>query len=215
MRILTISDEIVLALYSPTLPARLGKIDLVLSCGDLPFYYIDFVSSVLGAPCYYVFGNHAQGLEHGYPVAGLQMSGFNLDGRLICERGVLIAGLEGARRYNLTPRFQYTEMEMWLKIAALIPALLRARARHGRFLDILITHAPPLGIHDGPDRAHRGFGAFLRFMRWFRPRLLIHGHKHVYGHKETTVTQYHQTTVINTFGYRVIEISEQTGCIER
>jgi len=131
MRILTISDEIVLALYSPTLPARLGKIDLVLSCGDLPFYYIDFVSSVLGAPCYYVFGNHAQGLEHGYPVAGLQMSGFDLDGRLICERGVLIAGLEGARRYNLTPRFQYTEMEMWLKIAALIPALLRARARYG------------------------------------------------------------------------------------
>jgi len=52
-------------------------------------------------------------------------------------------------------------------------------------------------------------------MRWFRPRFLIHGHKHVYGHKETTVTQYHQTTVINTFGYRVIEISEQTGCIER
>ncbi|MCS7221156.1 MAG: metallophosphoesterase [Anaerolineae bacterium] len=211
MRILTISDQIELSLYHPSIRARLGRIDLVLSCGDLPFYYIDFVCSLLGAPCYYVFGNHAQGLEHSlYPPAP-PSAGVNLDGRLVCERGLLIAGLEGARRYNNNPRFQYTDNEMWLKVISLIPQLLRARARYGRFLDILITHAPPLGIHDGPDRAHQGFSSFLAFMRWFRPRYLIHGHKHVYGRGEVTETRYHDTIVINTFGFRLIEI-EQGAC---
>ena len=215
MRVLTISDQIELALYTPTISARLGKIDLVLCCGDLPFYYIDFVSSVLSAPCYYVFGNHAQGLEHGETLAPHHFSGADLDGRLVREGGVLVAGLEGARRYNQTLHFQYTDLEMWLKVIGLIPALLRARARNGRFLDILITHSPPLGIHDGPDRAHIGFASFLTFMRWFRPRFLIHGHKHVYGRSEVTVTQYHATTVINTFGYRIIEVSPKGGSVER
>ncbi len=206
MRILTISDRIVPILYSPRIVTRLEKIDVVLSCGDLPFYYLDFVSSMLGAPCYYVFGNHAQGLEYGLTLPAHRVAGMNLDERLVYERGVLIAGLEGSRRYNQTPRFQYTETQMWLKIVRLIPALLRARVRYGRYLDILITHAPPLGIHDGPDLAHTGFAAFLTFMRWFRPRYLIHGHKHVYRPDEVVETVYYDTVVINTYGFRILEI---------
>lgn len=31
----------------------------------------------------------------------------------------------------------------------------------GRRLDLLVTHAPPRGIHDSPDPVHRGFAAFL------------------------------------------------------
>ena len=211
MRILTISDRVVPILYSPHILTRLGKIDLVLSCGDLPFYYLDFVSSMLGAPCYYVFGNHAQGLELGLEPPIRRFAGGDLDGRLVYERGILIAGLEGAYRYNRNPRFQYTEREMWLKIARLIPSLLAARLRYGRYLDILITHAPPRGIHDGPDRAHTGFVSFLTFMRWFRPRYLIHGHKHVYRPDEQTRTVYQDTVVINTYGFRVLEIDEHEG----
>jgi len=206
MRILTISDHIELVLYSSSLSDRLGKIDLVLSCGDLPFYYLDFVSSMLGAPCYYVFGNHAQGLELGQSLPVSHFSGVNLDNRIVCERGVLIAGLEGCRRYNQNPRFQYTEGEMWLKIASLVPALLRAYVRHGRFLDILITHAPPRGIHDATDCAHIGFSSFLAFMRWFRPRYLVHGHQHIYNRSEVIETMYHDTTVINAYGFRVLEV---------
>ncbi|MCD6290445.1 MAG: metallophosphoesterase [Anaerolineae bacterium] len=208
MRVLTISDRIEPILYSPYIKARLGEIGLVLSCGDLPFYYIEFISSMLGAPCYYVFGNHAQGMELGLDPPARRFVGGNIDGRLVYEHGVLIAGLEGAYRYNRNPRFQYTESEMWLKIARMIPSLAVARLRYGRYLDILITHAPPLGIHDGPDRAHRGFASFLAFMRWFRPRYLIHGHKHVYRNDEPTETIYYDTLVVNTCGYRVLEIDE-------
>jgi Icc-related predicted phosphoesterase len=77
---------------------------------------------------------------------------------------------------------------------------------HGRYLDILITHAPPYGIHDQEDRCHQGFRAFRAFMDRFRPRYLIHGHVHVYGANETTESVYRQTKVINTYGYRVLEI---------
>jgi Icc-related predicted phosphoesterase len=161
---------------------------------------------MLGAPCYYVFGNHAQGLELGQSLPATQFSGVNLDNRVVCEHDVLIAGLEGCRRYNQNPRFQYTEGEMWLKIALLIPALLRAYVQHGRFLDILITHAPPRGIHDATDRAHIGFSSFLAFMRWFRPRYLVHGHQHIYNRSEVIETRYHHTTVVNTYGFRVIEV---------
>jgi Icc-related predicted phosphoesterase len=79
--------------------------------------------------------------------------------------------------------------------------------RYGRFVDILLTHAPPLGIHNGPDRPHRGFWAFLQAMDLFRPRYLIHGHIHrSYGFSTETETRYGETQVINTAGYRVLDI---------
>src|SRR5688572_6904842 len=58
VRILAISDEVDDRLYSPTAADRLGPVDLVLSCGDLPDYYLDYVATTLRAPLYGVHGNH-------------------------------------------------------------------------------------------------------------------------------------------------------------
>ena len=60
MRILAISDEVVRWMYSPALRERVGEIDLVISCGDLPIYYLEYIASSLNAPCAYVRGNHDQ-----------------------------------------------------------------------------------------------------------------------------------------------------------
>ena len=79
---------------------------------------------------------------------------------------------------------------------------------HKRYLDILITHAPPQGIHDRSDLCHRGFRAFVTFMDRFQPRYLIHGHVHVYSPSETVETMYRNTRVINAYGYRMLEIDE-------
>ena len=214
MRILTLSDKVEPLLYGPGLQRVVGDIDLVLSCGDLPGYYLDYVVTTLNVPCYFVHGNHAQGAEFLGHDAGQRQKGrrrlahgCDMDGRVVCEQGLLIAGFEGCMRYNNNPRFQYTEAEMRFKVLQMAPRLLRNRLRYGRYLDILITHAPPLGIHDGPDLCHRGFRAFLTFMRWFRPRYLIHGHKHVYRPDEVTRTIYQQTEVINTYGYRILEMN--------
>jgi Icc-related predicted phosphoesterase len=207
MRVLTISDQVNDLVYSPALVRFAEGVELVLSCGDLPSTYLEYIVSMLNVPLYYVMGNHgAEGGEKLFP-DGCE----NIDGHVVEHKGLLIAGLEGSIRYNDRPNFQYTENEMRAKIAALTPALVLNRARHGRFLDVLIAHAPPLGIHDGPDHVHRGFQAFLWLIDHYQPRYLIHGHKHVYDQREQTVTRRGHTTVINTYGARILEIETQNA----
>ena len=36
---------------------------------------------------------------------------------------------------------------------------------------------------------------------------MIHGHQHVYNRSETMETDYEGTRIINTYGYRVMEIA--------
>jgi Icc-related predicted phosphoesterase len=39
-------------------------------------------------------------------------------------------------------------------------SVLENKLLHKRYVDIMITHAPPFGIHDQSDRCHRGFKSF-------------------------------------------------------
>jgi Icc-related predicted phosphoesterase len=208
MQFLTVSDEVVPAIYSLNIKERFRSINAVLGCGDLPPYYLEFMVTMLAVPCFYVNGNH-NGVE--YTEDGEQLHaprGCTLvERRSICYKGLLIAGLGGSIRYNNEQGAQYTEMEMLAHVWMLAPYLLLNRWRYGRYLDVLLTHAPPLGIHNGPDYPHRGFQAFLTFMDYFRPRYLIHGHIHQsYGFSAVTETHYKQTMVLNTAGYRLLTI---------
>jgi Icc-related predicted phosphoesterase len=203
-------DELI---YSPAIKVLFDDVDLVLSCGDLPHYYLEFIVTMLGGPLFYVIGNHANAvnLYHGtedqweYP-GGCE----NIDGRVVHSKGLVIAGLEGSMRYNSNRHFQYTEREMAWKMRGLAPSLVLNKLFHGRYLDILITHAPPQGIHDRPHRCHQGFRAFRTLMDRFRPRYLIHGHVHVYNPSEATESVYQDTRVINTYGYRTLEIDGES-----
>ncbi len=202
MRVLTISDKVVDVLYGPALAQQARGVELVLSCGDLPAAYLEFIVSVLNVPLFYVMGNHGgDGGEKLFP-DGCE----NADGRVLEHKGLFIAGLEGSRRYNNRPRFQYTENEMRGKVAMLTPALLYNRARRGRYLDVMIAHAPPFQIHDGTDRPHIGFKSFVWLINRYQPRYFIHGHMHIYDSRDQTATQLGATTVLNTYGYRILEI---------
>ncbi|MBI5649044.1 MAG: metallophosphoesterase family protein [Chloroflexi bacterium] len=204
MRILAVSDLVNEMLHSPALVERARGVELILSCGDLPADYLEYIVSLLNVPLFYVMGNHGgDGGEKIFPDGGE-----NLDGRVIESQGLLIAGLEGSPRYNNRPRFQYTENEMRAKIAGLTPALMVNRARYGRYLDILITHAPPFGIHDGEDLPHRGFKSFVWFMDNYKPRYVIHGHKHVYDLREATITPRGATTIVNAYGFKILDIEK-------
>jgi hypothetical protein len=46
-------------------------------------------------------------------------------------------------------------------------------------------------------------------MERFRPRYLLHGHRHVYNPLEITETRYESTTIINVYPYKVLEIPEE------
>lgn len=206
VKILTVSDVVEPGLYDARICERYGDVDVVLACGDLPNYYLEFIVTMLGKPLYYVFGNHDRSMvytEKGTKPVG-PGGGVNLDGRTANYKGLLLAGLEGSMRYKPDGGPQYTDQEMWFKTLALVPRLFLNRLEYGRYLDILITHAPPYGVQDASDLCHTGFKAFLWLMKHFQPHYLIHGHVHVYGHNPVRRTDYRSTVVINTHGHQIL-----------
>ncbi len=206
MKVLTLSDVVIDLVYSPRIRSRFGDTDLVIGCGDLPYYYLEYVVSTLDAPVFYVRGNHAHVVE--YSEAGQRTEphgGIDLHRRAFRCGGLLMAGVEGSLRYR-PGLYQYTDSEMWAHVISLVPALLQNRLIHGRYLDVFVTHAPPVGIHDQADLPHRGVKAFRWLDRVFRPRYHLHGHIHVYRSDTITETMFGPTKVVNTYGYREIEI---------
>jgi len=210
MKILGLSDEVVELIYSPALIDHYGDVDLVLGCGDLPFYYLEYVVTMLNKPLYYVPGNHDHSIQYMSDgrVVDRAEGGINLDGRTAREGSLLLAGLGGSIKYKSDGVHQYTQVEMRWRAAFLWRALFANRLRYGRALDILITHAPPRGIHDAPDPAHVGFEGFLPFLRLVKPRYLLHGHSHLWGRNQVTCTRYAATEIINVYPYRLIEVPD-------
>jgi Icc-related predicted phosphoesterase len=221
MKILCVSDQIDPLVYSSTIRDRFGDVDLVLGAGDLPADYLDFIVSSLNRPLLFVFGNHHTEEMRFFTENRFvnpeeindsrQYSGaVHIGSRIRVEEGLIVAGLGGSMHYNRGPN-QYTEFQMYLEILRLIPRLLFNRIFRGRYLDILLTHASPRGIHDREDRCHLGFSAFLWFMRKFRPKYLIHGHIHLYDLSATRTTRYGDTLVVNAYGHYVIDMEDPKG----
>jgi len=196
MQILAIADTVVPALYGDFDAERFRGVDLVLGCGDLPPEYLAFLANTLEVPLYYVRGNHDLRYESSPPAGCL-----DLHNKLVQFNDLNILGLEGSRWYNNGPQ-QYTEKEM----AAMIRKLRLKLWRKGR-PDIIITHAPPRGVHDEEDLCHRGFKAYLGLIKKYQPRYFIHGHIHRdFTDDSERNTKVHNTSVINAYGYHVIEI---------
>ncbi|MBN1310038.1 MAG: metallophosphoesterase family protein [Anaerolineae bacterium] len=212
MKILALSDRIVEANHSPQLVERYGDVDLVIGCGDLPYYYLEYIATMLPVPVLYVHGNHDKPTQTANR-GTLDAPGgcISLDGRCMSierqdnDSPLLLAGLGGSMSYNRKTPHQYTEIEMRARALKLLPSLMANRARYGRALDILVTHSPPFGIHDGEDLPHIGFKVFLSLMRTFKPRYLLHGHTHIYRLNTVSTTNYEHTKVTNVYPSTLIE----------
>lgn len=208
MKVLFVSDKVVEHIYSPTIAHRYSDVELVVGCGDLPYYYLEFIQSMLNVSLIYVHGNHdpeQEYLSDGSVITG-PMGGINLHCKTYKEKTLLLAGLEGSIRYR-QGRFQYSQQEMWLNVFLhLAPRLLINKLRYGRYLDILVAHSPPFGIHNGEDHIHVGFKSFLWLMKVFKPAYMVHGHRHIYNPNETTKTQFLETNVINIYPYKLLDI---------
>lgn len=206
MNILSISDKKVPNLYSPQVKDRFGHVDFVIACGDLPYYYLEFIISSLNKPLFFVRGNHDPEIEYGEKISySHPRGGIDLHQRVICSENILLAGIEGSIRYKERGLYQYTQSQMWLKTIRLLPRLFFNRLFYGRFLDIFVTHSPPWKIHDQDDLPHQGIKAFRWFIRTMGPKYHFHGHTHVYRPDTVIVTKFHHTKVINTYGYRETE----------
>jgi hypothetical protein len=182
VRVLAVSDVVSEALWAD--PSLARGAELILACGDLPFEYLGFLMNTLDVPLVFVPGNHDPDIS-GYRTsrAGLTLraglparppwpdGAISADGRIVDVAGLCIAGLGGSRRYSPGPN-QYTDWQQARRGRLLA---LRARLRRHR-VQVLLTHAPPAGVGDGPDAPHQGFPIFNALVRQLSPGLLLHGH---------------------------------------
>jgi Icc-related predicted phosphoesterase len=183
------------------------------SCGDLPFDYLEYLVSRANVPLLYVPGNHDPSvrpadmtwspLQPEVPVVGPQGCD-NVDGRVIEARGVRVAGLGGSLRYKPGPN-QYSQAQMRWRVLSLELRIRMKPAREGRKVDILVTHSPPFGVAEAKDAAHVGFVAFHRIIRGLHPLLLVHGHIHPYGRTQPE-RRVDRTRIVNAVPSRLIEI---------
>lgn len=193
-------------LYSVQVAERFHEIGMILSCGDLPYDYLEFLVTSMNVPLLYVPGNHDPAYNDQIPTASAHGCEY-LDGKVKSVKGLNIAGMGGSIRYRPGVPNQYTQSQMYSRMSSLVPKLLWYLPRHGNILDILIAHSPPRGIHDDDDRAHVGFSAFKDFIQTFKPRYFLHGHTMVYKTNITSsITMVGATTVVNVYPYRIIEI---------
>jgi predicted phosphodiesterase len=119
VRILCISDRVEPMLHGLNLTSYAGGVEAVISCGDLPFDYLEYIVTSLGVPVYYVLGNHDPSPEGPEYPEGCTP----LDGRIVEVGGQVLAGLSGSRLYSGGPN-QYTERQMRLRSWALSARIL-------------------------------------------------------------------------------------------
>ena len=222
MKILCVADETDPLVYSPSSKRLFGDCDIVISAGDLPLRYYDFIMTIMGKQLFYVYGNH--NLEQ-FKESMLKVSpasqvignrdqmqimphfgGDLIDGKCIYDkkRDLIIMGLGGSMLYNYGMS-QYSEKQMKWRINKLVPRLLYNKQRYGRYVDILVTHSLVFGMGDGVDLCHRGFECFKAFMEKYRPKYLLHGHVHLFDENENRFHQYEDTTIINVYKSFIID----------
>lgn len=191
MRILAVSDEECGDFYGCYKPGVLDEYDLILSCGDLKPYYLEFLASMAKKPLIYVRGNHDEFLRS-HPPKGCECA----EDRIVVWNGIRILGLGGSLRYR-DGLDMYSEQEMSRRIRKL-----RREIRQTGGFDILLAHAPARGVNDADDLPHRGFECFTELLDTYGPAYFLHGHIHKdYGSRFVQVSSHGPTTVINACGH--------------
>ena len=196
MNILTLADVECGYLWNSSHPQRLEQIDLILSCGDLDPHYLSFIATYTHAPVLYVHGNHDERYQDTPPLGCTC-----IEDTIFCYQGVRILGLGGSIRYKRGTH-QYTQREMQRRVRRLMPKLW-----YHRGFDILLTHAPALGVNDGTDYAHQGFAVFGKLIERYEPKYFVHGHTHLnYGRHIQRSLQVGNTTVVNAYERYLLRI---------
>ena len=92
MKILAVSDVESRYYYDFYTPGKLDAFDLIISCGDLPREYLEFLVTMAHCPLLYVHGNHDEAYDE-HPPEGCTC----IEDTLFVYEGVRILGLGGSR----------------------------------------------------------------------------------------------------------------------
>lgn len=207
-RLLAIADAVSPVIYSSNFPGNLPPFDVILSAGDVPGETLEFVATKSTTTPLYVLGNHGDGFIRDSVTDELRLPGgcINAHLKLVDVAGVMVLGVEGSARYREGSQ-QYSEREFDVMLARIAPWLWLSQRRRGRAVDVLLTHAPPVGPNAGADFPHRGVPAFNAFHRRWRPLVHVHGHVHLSG--STNPRSYvsaEGVKVVNAYEFTLIDI---------
>ena len=199
IRILAVSDEPDPSLDSAGTREAIGKVDLVIGAGDLEPDYLCFVTDAFHAPLRYIRGNHDVGSAWAHTERVLLPEPM-VDGKVVEESGLRLIGFSGSPRYNQRG-MQVSSVGMWTKVIGAWPG-----ARTRRPL-LVVTHAPPRGVNDDTDLAHRGFPAFRWFVDRIGPPLWLHGHTALVRRGiDDRMATHAGTTFYNCTGATIVEL---------
>lgn len=197
-RVLAVSDEIDPALGFAEVRRSLGRIDLIVGCGDLDPAYLAMLGDAFIAPLHFIRGNHDRGLgwaEHRHLLPEALA-----DGKPVRVGAIRLAGFNWPGAQEGRP--ERDDLGAWFQVARL---LIRRLGRRPEPL-LLISHVPPAGTGDVPsDRYHRGFRAYDWLARRLRPPLWLHGHSPLAA-CPSPVDQLGPTCVVNVTGATLVEL---------
>ena len=206
-RILALADEIDASLESAETRARLGPLDLIVGCGDLPVDYLRFVTDAFETvPLAYVRGNHDVGGDWATGDATqVHLPEPLPDGRPWTDGQLTVIGFSGIPRQGGGSGLQ---VGSFTRISQVLGAWLRVGWRPMRAPVLLVSHVAPRGINDGPDPIHRG----SRALRWFagrvQPPLWLHGHTTLLTRRlEDRALRRGPTLFYNAAGAVLVELS--------
>jgi Icc-related predicted phosphoesterase len=160
-----------------------SKVDLIVSCGDLPDDVI--LRSAVKCNCSEILavkGNHDSGAGFPQPIKDLHL-------RTIDFGGLLFGGFCGSWKYKPKGHYLFDEVE--------VETALKSFPR----VDVFVAHNSPRLVHDRDDDVHYGFTAFSNYISRTQPAFFLHGHQHV--NRESTLSR---TRVIGTYGHRFLTI---------
>ena len=145
VKVLSVSDRIESRLFEDKTIEVNKDINLILSCGDLPYYYIENLFQTYQVPVLFVRGNHDQAVVYGKKGPQFGPRGaIDLHRRVVVLNNLIFLGFEGSLPYREGP-FLYSQTEMWRNVLGVIPRLLWNKLVYGRFFDVVIKHTPPHG----------------------------------------------------------------------
>jgi len=210
-KVLVVADEVASNLQDHTL--REVAPDLVLAAGDLPWDYLEWIASSVDVPMVFVPGNHDPAIPPakaarngtwthcGMPCDAPRPHGVvNADQQVVEAAGLRIAGLGGCVKYRPGPH-QYSQRQYAYRASRLV-----RRSRSAGPVDVLLTHAPPLGLGDGEDAPHVGIEALHKVLAKLEPTWHLHGHIHPYG-QVMPDRQVGPTTIRNVIPWKVFDIT--------
>jgi Icc-related predicted phosphoesterase len=185
MKILAIADR------PPKKPiaelVALGHPDLIVTLGDLDLFSLRGLGTITDIPKIGVYGNHCSG--NYFDELGIE--NMHLHTKEIA--GILFGGFEGSIRYKAGDAPMYTEEEATIML------------KDFPYVDVLLCHSPPRGIHDEDDPAHRGFEALRTYVETKRPKYLLHGHTYVStGIKETV---FEGTRIVHVYADQFLKLA--------